>query len=55
MDTLLVTGGTGHLGRDLVNVLKDRYALAKCQAAAFSTTHPERSAAWRQFDGLPSV
>jgi uncharacterized protein YbjT (DUF2867 family) len=25
MDTLLVTGGTGHLGRDLVSVLKDRY------------------------------
>ena len=25
METLLVTGGTGHLGRDLVDVLKDRY------------------------------
>jgi uncharacterized protein YbjT (DUF2867 family) len=25
MDTVLVTGGTGHLGRDLVSVLKDRY------------------------------
>ena len=25
MDTVLVTGGTGHLGRDLVSVLKDGY------------------------------
>ncbi len=25
METLLVTGGTGHLGRDLVDILKDRY------------------------------
>jgi uncharacterized protein YbjT (DUF2867 family) len=25
METLLVTGGTGHLGRDLVDVLNDRY------------------------------
>ena len=25
MDTVLVTGGTGHLGRDLVGVLKDGY------------------------------
>jgi uncharacterized protein YbjT (DUF2867 family) len=25
MDTVLVTGGTGHLGRDLVSVLKNRY------------------------------
>jgi uncharacterized protein YbjT (DUF2867 family) len=25
MDTVLVTGGTGHLGRDLVSLVKDRY------------------------------